>query len=58
MIPLCPKCRSVMSQADYHLSNDDYFAVCLDCDEDFYKIEIKEWKKENGHNKTSDRATI
>lgn len=47
MIPLCPKCRAVMSQADYHLSRPDYFAVCLDCDEDFYKIEVKEWKQES-----------
>ena len=46
MVPLCPKCGSVMSQAEYHLSNPDYFAVCLDCDEDFYEIEIKQWKEE------------
>lgn len=41
--PLCPKCGAIMSQADYHLSNEDYYAVCLDCDEDFYSIEVKEW---------------
>jgi transcription elongation factor Elf1 len=46
MKPLCPKCGAVMSQADYHKSNEDYFAVCLECDEDFYEIEIKDYLEE------------
>ncbi len=46
MKPLCPKCGSVMSQASYHKSNEDYFAVCLECDEDFYEIEIKDYLEE------------
>jgi transcription elongation factor Elf1 len=43
LLPICPKCGAIMSEADYHKSNSDYFAVCLDCDEDFYQIEIKEF---------------
>lgn len=46
MKPICPKCGSICSQAEYHLSAPDYYAVCLECDEDFYKIEIKEWEKD------------
>ena len=43
MKPLCPKCGSVLSQAEYHLSAPDYFAVCLECDEDFYRCEITDF---------------
>lgn len=37
----CPKCGSILSYADYHLSNDDYLGACLECDEDFYAIECE-----------------
>ena len=35
----CPKCKSVLSFAEYHLSAPDYIGACLDCDEDFYSVE-------------------
>ena len=35
----CPKCKSALSFAEYHLSSMDYLGACLDCDEDFYACE-------------------
>lgn len=43
--PLCPKCGAVLSQAEYHLSSPDHYGACLDCDEDFYLTEIREFKE-------------
>lgn len=41
--PHCPKCNSILSQADYHLSAEDHYGACLECDEDFYLTEIRKW---------------
>lgn len=35
----CPKCDSKLSQKEEDVS-EGYFAACLECDEDFYKIEL------------------
>jgi hypothetical protein len=45
LIPLCPRCSSVLSRAEYHLSSSDYFGACLECYEDFYLIEIREFEE-------------
>jgi hypothetical protein len=37
----CPKCKSVLSFAEYHLSAPDYLGACLECDEDFYAVECE-----------------
>jgi transcription elongation factor Elf1 len=35
----CPKCNNRLSQKSEDISYG-YFAACLECDEDFYSIEI------------------
>jgi transcription elongation factor Elf1 len=35
----CPKCNNRLSQKSEDVSKG-YFAACLECDEDFYNIEI------------------
>lgn len=42
---LCPKCNAILSQAEDHLSAPDYFGACLDCDEDFYLMEVRRFKE-------------
>jgi transcription elongation factor Elf1 len=36
----CPNCNNRLSQKSEDVS-EGYFAACLECDEDFYSIEIK-----------------
>lgn len=36
----CPHCSELTKKDE--VSNDEYFAACLNCDEDFYKFELVE----------------
>lgn len=45
LVPLCPKCNSVLSRAEHNLSAPDYYGACLECDEDFYLTEIRDFKE-------------
>ena len=45
LTPLCPRCSSVLSKAEYHLSSPDHYGACLECDEDFYLTEIREFEE-------------
>jgi DNA-directed RNA polymerase subunit M/transcription elongation factor TFIIS len=37
----CPKCGNILSRKKSDISNTDYFAACLHCDEDFYSCEVE-----------------
>jgi len=41
---ICPKCSKIVSLNSKYKTKG-YFAVCLNCDEDFYKFELVEIKK-------------
>jgi hypothetical protein len=34
-----------LSKAEYHLSSPDHYGACLECDEDFYLTEIREFEE-------------
>jgi hypothetical protein len=40
-VPECPRCRGVLSQD--HNVKPDYYACCVDCNEDFYIDEINQF---------------
>jgi transcription elongation factor Elf1 len=41
----CPKCGKTLSQNKKDISNKDYFAACLNCDEDFFEFEVLKTEK-------------
>lgn len=41
----CNRCDSEVSFKKEHISNDDYYCACLECDEDLFKFETYEDKK-------------
>lgn len=45
MTALCPKCNNTLTQGES--VSDNYSYACLHCEEDFYTIEIKQYKEIN-----------
>lgn len=45
---ICPKCLGKLSYKKINVS-PGYFAACLNCDEDFYKMELNKYKNKKDY---------